>query len=51
MVSDKTGAIQFHYDNHDQLKAHLADFAATYNFARGLKTLGSLTPYDCICKI
>jgi transposase InsO family protein len=42
---------RFHYNNHDQLKAHLADFMAAYNFARRLKTLGGLTPYEYICKI
>jgi transposase InsO family protein len=42
---------RFHYNNHDQLKAHLADFMAAYNFARRLMTLGGLTPYEYICKI
>ena len=42
---------RFHYDNHDQLRPHLADFMAAYNFARRLKTLGGLTPYEYICKI
>lgn len=42
---------RFHYDSHDQLRAHLADFLAAYKFARRLKTLGGLTPYEYICKI
>ena len=42
---------RFHYDSHDQLRTHLADFLAAYNFARRLKALGGLTPYECICKI
>ena len=42
---------RFHYDSHDQLRTHLADFMAAYNFARRLKTLGGLTPYEFICKI
>ncbi|TCM84378.1 integrase-like protein [Rhodovulum steppense] len=42
---------RFHYDSHDQLRIHLADFMAAYNFARRLKTLGGLTPYEYICKI
>jgi transposase InsO family protein len=42
---------RFHYDSHDQLRTHLADFLAAYNFARRLKTLGGLTPYEYICKI
>jgi len=42
---------RFHYDSHDQLRAHLADFLAAYNFARRLETLSGLTPYEYICKI
>jgi transposase-like protein len=30
---------RFFYDTHEQLKAHLSDFIAAYNFARRLKTL------------
>lgn len=42
---------RFHYENHDQLRTHLAHFMAAYNFARRLKTLGGLTPYEYICKV
>ena len=42
---------RFHYESHNQLRTHLADFMAAYNFARRLKTLGGLTPYEYICKI
>jgi len=42
---------RFHHDNHDQLRTHLADVMAAGNFACRLKTLGGLTPYDCICRI
>lgn len=42
---------RFHYDSHNQLRIHLGDFMAAYNFARRLKTLGGLTPYEYICKI
>jgi transposase InsO family protein len=41
---------RFHYDSHDQLRADLRDFLAAYNFARRLKTLNGLTPYEYICK-
>src|SRR5690554_5303105 len=41
---------RFHYDHHDQLRSHLADFVAAYNFGRRLKTLKGLTPYEFICK-
>ncbi|BCG76060.1 hypothetical protein MesoLj113a_72180 [Mesorhizobium sp. 113-1-2] len=29
---------RFYYESHDQLRTHLADFVAAYNFARRLKT-------------
>ncbi|SFG79991.1 hypothetical protein SAMN05192565_111142 [Methylobacterium gossipiicola] len=41
---------RYHYDSHEQLRAHLADFVSAYNFGRRLKTLRSLTPYEAICK-
>lgn len=41
---------RYHYDNHEQLQRHLIDFIAAYNFARRLKTLHGLTPYEHICK-
>jgi len=41
---------RFHYESHDQLRQHLADFIAAYNFARRLKILRGLTPYEAICK-
>ena len=42
---------RYYYDTHDQLRGHLGDFLAAYNFARRLKTLRGLTPYEYICKI
>ena len=42
---------RYHYENQDQLRGHLADFLDAYNFARRLKTLSGLTPYEQICKI
>jgi transposase InsO family protein len=41
---------RYHYESHDQLRQHLADFISAYNFARRLKTLKGLTPYEFICK-
>ncbi|MDK4722082.1 integrase core domain-containing protein, partial [Rhizobium sp. CNPSo 3968] len=41
---------RFHYDDHAQLKKHLADFIDAYNFGRRLKTLKGLTPYEFICR-
>ena len=41
---------RYHYDSHQQLGAHLTDFIDAYNFARRLKTLKGLTPYEYICK-
>jgi transposase InsO family protein len=42
---------RFCYDSHDRLRAHLADFINAYNFAKRLKTLNGLTPYEAICKL
>ncbi|RWG79810.1 MAG: IS481 family transposase, partial [Mesorhizobium sp.] len=41
---------RFYYESHDQLRGHLADFVAAYNFGRRLKTLKGLAPYEFICK-
>ena len=41
---------RYHYDSHDQLRTHLSNFVDAYNFARRLKTLKGLTPYEFICK-
>ena len=42
---------RYHYDNHDQLEAHLKDFVRAYNYARRLKALKGLTPFEYICRI
>ena len=42
---------RFHDESHEQLRTHLADFLAAYNFARRLKILNGLTPYEYIYKI
>jgi transposase InsO family protein len=39
-----------HYGRHEQLKEHLAQFLAAYNFAKRLKTLRGLTPYEYISR-
>lgn len=39
-----------HYETHDQLRMHLADFVSAYNFARRLKILKGLTPYEATGK-
>jgi len=41
---------RFYYESHQQLRHHLDDFVNTYNFARRLKTLKGLTPFEYICK-
>ncbi len=33
------------------LEAHLSAFLEAYNFAKRLKTLAGLTPYEAICKV
>jgi len=42
---------RYHYETHDQLRQHLADFVTAYNFGRRLKTLRGLTPYEAVCKV
>ena len=34
---------RYHYESHDQLGCHLADFATAYDFTRRLETLKGLT--------
>jgi hypothetical protein len=41
---------RYHDDSHDQFRQHLADFINANNFARRLKILKGLTPYEFICK-
>jgi hypothetical protein len=41
---------RYFYETHDDLRAHLRNFVDAYNFARRLKTLKGLTPYEFICK-
>lgn len=41
---------RYHYSTHQQLEAHLHAFLDAYNFAKRLKTLNGLTPYEAICK-
>ncbi|PWB83089.1 MAG: IS481 family transposase [Methylocystaceae bacterium] len=42
---------RYFYATHVELRTHLADFVTAYNFARRLKTLKGLTPYEFICKL
>ena len=41
---------RYHYENHDELRAHLQLFLDAYNHARRLKALRGLTPYEFICR-
>lgn len=41
---------RYHYASHRELEDHLAAFLDAYNFAKRLKTLRGLTPYETICK-
>ena len=41
---------RYFYDTHQQLREHLATFLMAYNFAKRLKTLKGLTPYEYICQ-
>lgn len=40
-----------HYDSYHQLRTHLTDVMAAYNFACRLKTLNGLTPNQYTCKV
>ncbi len=42
---------RYHYESHDQLRAHLQLFVDAYNHARRLKTLRGLTPYEFIHQV
>ena len=42
---------KYYYQTHEQLKNHMHGFLMAYNFARRLKTLKGLTPYEFICNI
>ena len=41
---------RYHYGSHDQFRSHLTDFVGAYNYARRLKTLRGLTPYEFVVK-
>jgi transposase InsO family protein len=42
---------RFYYDTHRSLRTHLATFLDAYNFAKRLKSLRGLTPYEQICQL
>ncbi len=39
---------RYHYQTHQQLEEHLHAFLAAFNFAKRLKTLRGLTPYEFV---
>ena len=41
---------RYHYESHDELRAHLKLFLDAYNYARRLTALRGLTPYEFICR-
>ena len=41
---------RYYYDTHQQLKEYLYNFINAYNFAKRLKTLKGLTPYEFVIK-
>jgi hypothetical protein len=49
-LKEATTVKPYHYNTRRQLKAHIAAFLNAYNFAKRLKTLRGLTPYEAICK-
>lgn len=40
-----------YYQTHASLRTHLATFLAAYNFAKRLKRLHGLTPFERICQL
>ena len=40
----------YHYETHEQLRAHLAAFIGAYNFAKRLKSLAGKTPFEAIAE-
>jgi transposase-like protein len=42
---------RYHYEDHQQLRDHLAAFLDAYNFAKQLKTLQGFTPYERTAKL
>ena len=42
---------RYHYGTHAQLREHIHAFLMAYNFAKRLKTLKGLTPYEYVCKV
>ena len=42
---------RYHYETHEQLRAHLQLFVDAYNHARQLKTLRGLTPYEHVLQV
>jgi IS30 family transposase len=41
---------RYYYDTHQQLREHLLTFLMAYNFAKPLKMLKGLTPFEYICQ-
>ena len=42
---------RFYYETHDRLRTHLATFLDAYNFAKRLKSLRGLTPFERVCQL
>jgi transposase InsO family protein len=42
---------RFYYATHESLRGHLETFLAAYNFAKRLKSLRGLTPFERICQL
>ena len=42
---------RFYYDTHESLRTHVATFLDAYNFAKRLKSLRGLTPFERICQL
>ena len=40
---------RYHYRTHDELRQHLDTFLMAYNYAKRLKALCGLAPYEYTC--
>ncbi|MGL9759069.1 MAG: IS3 family transposase [Wolbachia sp.] len=49
ILSTEPTVKKYYYRSHQQLKEHLYNFVMAYNYARRLKTLNGLTPFEFIC--
>ena len=50
MLSKEATVHHYFYETHQELREHLKTYLVAYNFAKRLKALKGLTPYEFICQ-